>query len=52
MKKKIECEDAPDGRHNFVPDIEYDITGQTINCEYCGEPESETKDHRSSEPQR
>lgn len=25
------------GPHEFTPDIEYDQTGQTINCEHCGE---------------
>jgi len=33
------CKESPDGEHNFTPDIEYDITGKTVNCEYCGEPE-------------
>lgn len=34
---KAECPDSPTGKHNFTPDWEYDHTGQTINCEYCGE---------------
>lgn len=33
----IECEDSPTGSHNFTRDIEYDPTGQTRNCDYCGE---------------
>ncbi len=33
----IECEDSPTGSHNFTLDLEYDPTGQTRNCDYCGE---------------
>lgn len=29
--------------HEFTPDLEYDITGQTVNCENCGAPEPEKK---------
>jgi hypothetical protein len=32
------CEET--GRpHNYTADLEYDATGQTINCEDCGEPQ-------------
>jgi hypothetical protein len=31
------CAESPDGEHSFQPDLEYDPTGGTINCEYCGE---------------
>jgi len=38
-----ECEHSPTGKHSFSPDIEYDESGKTINCEHCGEyPEEET----------
>jgi hypothetical protein len=37
-KKSVECEDSPDGKHHFICDLEYDSTGNTINCEHCGEP--------------
>ena len=36
-KRDSECEDSPDGKHSFTPDYEYDSSGKTINCEYCGE---------------
>lgn len=25
------------GDHDFTPDLEYDATGQTVNCSKCGE---------------
>ncbi len=37
----VECDDSPGGKHEFTPDLEYDPTGKTINCKYCGEA-----DHR------
>lgn len=30
------CSTSPDGEHAFTPDVEYDASGDTINCEYCG----------------
>jgi hypothetical protein len=36
--QRLDCGDSPDGKHQFAPDLEYDPTGETINCEYCGEP--------------
>ena len=37
-KEKIkECEDSPTGKHIFTSDLEYDSTGSTINCSYCGQ---------------
>lgn len=35
--KETKCPDSPDGKHSFTPDLEYDSSGRTINCEYCGE---------------
>jgi hypothetical protein len=34
------CEESPNGLHEYEPDIEYDITGKTVNCKYCGESPS------------
>ena len=31
------CPENNGGPHNFTPDIEYDSTGETVNCEFCGE---------------
>lgn len=32
------CPERRDGgTHEYTADLEYDITGQTVNCEYCGE---------------
>lgn len=30
------CPDSPTGEHEFSVDVEYDSTGQTVNCEHCG----------------
>lgn len=30
-------ERADGGPHEFTPDIEYDASGETVNCEHCGE---------------
>lgn len=35
-KVKGPCPDSPNGQHQFSADLEYDSTGQTINCEHCG----------------
>ena len=35
------CPDSPDGMHEFEPDLEYDQSGETINCVHCGEPAPE-----------
>lgn len=32
-----ECAESPTGKHSYTPDLEYDSTGKTKNCEYCGE---------------
>lgn len=34
------CPENPGGPHSFTPDLEYDSTGQTINCALCGESAS------------
>ena len=35
------CSENPSGGpHSFTADVEYDSTGQTINCEFCGEAQS------------
>lgn len=32
------CPDRPDGGpHEYTADLEYDHTGNTINCEHCGD---------------
>jgi hypothetical protein len=41
--QRLDCADSPDGKHQFAPDLEYDSTGETINCEYCGEPKPDKK---------
>lgn len=33
------CSDGP--THSFTTDLEYDQSGHTLNCEYCGEPKPE-----------
>lgn len=35
------CEDSPNGEHEFTPDLEYDPTGETINCLHCGKGATE-----------
>jgi hypothetical protein len=30
------CPDSPDGKHHFTLDLEYDSSGETRNCEFCG----------------
>mgnify|MGYP001606134767 FL=1 len=30
------CEDSPDGRHDFQPDVEYDAVDPPLNCVHCG----------------
>lgn len=31
------CPDSPDEEHSFGRDFEYDSSGQTLTCEYCGQ---------------
>jgi len=31
------CPDSPRGNHVYEPDLEYDISGCTVNCIHCGE---------------
>jgi hypothetical protein len=33
---QLSCPYSPDNEHSFSPDLEYDPTGQTINCDHCG----------------
>lgn len=33
---RMECPESPDGGHDYQPDIEYDSSGMTKNCFYCG----------------
>jgi hypothetical protein len=35
---KIECEDSPTGKHEFVKDFEYDMAHPPTVCEHCGKP--------------
>lgn len=44
-----ECEESPDGKHSFTPDFEYDSSGETINCEHCGQSREEAKLSNNSE---
>lgn len=37
FRRRKECDESPDGQHDFKPDLEYDSTGETINCMHCGE---------------
>lgn len=52
-QRLLGCPNSHDGRHVYTLDFEYDITGSTVNCEFCGEPEpdrSSTRRLRSHEP--
>lgn len=31
-----ECADSPTGKHELTADLEYDPTGEIINCSFCG----------------
>lgn len=35
--KRVECDESPNGNHSYTADLEYDPTGNTENCEWCGE---------------
>jgi hypothetical protein len=45
-----ECEDSPTGRHVFTKDWEYDPSGKTVNCEYCGELKPTLKPRKRINP--
>ncbi len=34
--KSIACGDSPDGQHHVIVDLEYDHTGKSKACQYCG----------------
>ena len=38
---RAKCSESPTGEHNFCADLEYDDSGNTVNCEHCGCLESE-----------
>jgi hypothetical protein len=37
IKTLLECPDSPSGKHEYTLDMEYDPSGDTENCEWCGE---------------
>src|SRR5262245_48356614 len=37
LEQEFSCAESPDHRHEFTPDLEYDPSGATENCEWCGE---------------
>jgi hypothetical protein len=41
-----QCQDSPNGKHEYSPDFEYDLTGGTINCEYCGDSKPKKRNNK------
>lgn len=57
VEEEVECEDSDDGLHRFSADLEYDPSGKTITCEWCGEvgteddvEEEDTEDYDPLDP--